>query len=360
MKEIILVGNGWAGSSFLKYIDNNKYKITVVSSNKNFTYTPLLISSIFNNIDIFYNIKNFGKIKYIRDNVKDINFNDNCILLNNLDKQINYDYLILAHGSENNTFDIEGVENNCNFINHYNIKIIKDKLNKLENKSNVVVIGCGLTGSELIGNLIDQKKYTIHAFDGYKYPLYTFNENISTYTYNHWKYNNVNTYFNKFVKKIDSNKIYYDNKFINYDMIFWCCGIKSHILSKQINNKLSLNCNYGIPVSSVLKVKNTNNVFAIGDCKYNKYNKYPKTAQVAYQEGKYLATHFNNNFQNMNPFNFYDKGQICYIGVGKSIYQNKYFESRGKLTNYFYNFIHIYNGINFDQKIQIGKDLFKF
>ena len=40
-KKIIIIGSGWAGSSFIKYIDENMYDIEVVSKNKNFIYTPL-------------------------------------------------------------------------------------------------------------------------------------------------------------------------------------------------------------------------------------------------------------------------------------------------------------------------------
>ena len=52
------------------------------------------------------------------------------------------------------------------------------------------------------------------------------------------------------------------------------------------------------------KVNKTENVFAIGDCGYNGF---PPTAQVAYQEGEYLAKNFNNNFINVKDFNFYNK-----------------------------------------------------
>ena len=59
--------------------------------------------------------------------------------------------------------------------------------------------------------------------------------------------------------------------------------------------------------------------FAIGDCAYSGY---PPTAQVAYQQGIYLAKQFNNRFENSKEFHFQDKGQIAYIGNSKSIYQN--------------------------------------
>ena len=45
-----------------------------------------------------------------------------------------------------------------------------------------------------------------------------------------------------------------------------------------------------------------NNVFAIGDCANSGF---PPTAQVAYQQGEYLANRFNNNFNNNEFFSFF-------------------------------------------------------
>ena len=356
MKDILLIGNGWAGSAFLKHIDNSQYRITVVSPKKEFVYTPLLVSSIFKDINTNYDIHKFGKIEHKKGTVESINFKNNYVKLNEKNTEIKYDYLVLAHGSEINTFNIKGVKENCFFINQENIKPIREKISSLKENSNIVIIGCGLTGSDLIGNFIDQNKYNIHAVDGLPNPLSMFNKKLHTYTKNLWENKKVNTYFGNFVKQIDSDKVFFNNSFINYDMVFWCGGIFPNLLSKKINNTLSLDCRFGIPVDTKLKVNKTENVFAIGDCGYNSF---PPTAQVAYQEGKYLAKNFNKNFINVRDFNFYNKGQICYIGNGESVYQNKNFYFKGKLTGYLNNIIHVYNGINFEQKIKFLKDLFK-
>lgn len=43
-------------------------------------------------------------------------------------------------------------------------------------------------------------------------------------------------------------------------------------------------------VDERLKVDGTDNIFALGDCTFTKY---PPTAQVAFQEGEYLANYFD-------------------------------------------------------------------
>ena len=63
----------------------------------------------------------------------------------------------------------------------------------------------------------------------------------------------------------------------------------------------------------MLKVKNTKNVWAIGDCVYSGN---PPTAQVAYQQGKYIAMRINNIDKKQDDFKFDNKGISIYTGLG--------------------------------------------
>jgi NADH dehydrogenase FAD-containing subunit len=147
---------------------------------------------------------------------------------------------------------------------------------------------------------------------------------------------------NNFITRINKNNLEIKDKKekINFDMAIWCGGIKISPLSKYINKELNLECNKGIPVNSFFQVKNQKNLFAMGDCAYSKF---PPTAQVAYQQGIYLAKYFNSNFNKNNKFEFKNKGQIGYIGNGQSVYQNDFFQGGGKIIGYFNKLVHIYN-----------------
>ncbi len=346
--KIYVVGSGWGSSSFVKNVDTSKYEVTVVSPSNNFTYTPLLANQIKDENTLEIDIKSLNNINYKKGKVINVNFKENKLITDN--NEYSYDYLVLSHGSEINTFGIDGVNENCYFIKSTeDTSKIKCKLNDLPSGSKIAVIGCSLTGSEIIGNLIDYKKFNIYAVDGLNRPLSTFNNQISNYALNLWKINSVNLYFSNFVNKIDKNKIYFKNKTVDYDMAIWCGGIKISKLSNYINKLLNLECKFGIPVNKNLKVLNTNNVYAIGDCAYSNN---PPTAQVASQQGIYLARYFNNNF-NGNDFKFNNKGQICYIGNGMSVYQNNKVYFTGKLTGYFNKVVHLYNSINLKQSINL-------
>lgn len=375
-KNITIIGSGWGCSSFIKYINMNKYNVTVISDNNKFLYTPLLTNNIFNNIDIEENIKNINyDINFIENKVLDIDFDKNQITTTN--NTLNYDNLILSHGADINTYNIPGVKEYCYFIkNKEDIYKIKNKLNELNsdsnndindnnkngNNKNISIIGSGLTGTELVGNFIDENKYSINVIDILKRPLSMFHINISNHIIELWNQNDVNMYFSNKVQKIDNEYLYLNNTKIPYDMSIWCGGLKPSELTIKINNKLNNNTNLSIPINDKLNVKysdgnnlNQNhllypNIYAIGDCTESIYL---SSAQVAYQQGKYLATNFNKEFKNIEPFQFNNKGMICYIGNNESVYQYNKFKMTGTFSYYFNNILHIYNSINMNQSFKL-------
>jgi len=353
-KTICVIGLGWASTGFLKNIDTKKYNVHVISKNSSFLYTPLLAQNIKNNRNLELEIDDINNnINYTKDEVIDIDFKNNIIYTKNNNSKICYDFLIFSHGADTNTFNIQGVNENCYFLKlNEDADIIRKKLILLPKFSNIVVIGCGLTGSEVIGTLIDYSKFNIYAIDALQRPLNIFDEKLSIQAIKLWSKNNVNTFFGYSVSLIDKNTIQFKNnsKSINYDMVLWCGGIKMSQFSIHMQKKLKLSCTKGIPVDLSLKVNDQKNIWAIGDCAYSGH---APTAQVAFQQGKYLAGQFNSEFKNANYFKYIHKGQICYIGDKKSVYQNSFFKTGGNITYYLNNFIHLYNSVNIKQSFEL-------
>jgi len=335
-KNIIIIGFGWSSIGFVQYINTSKYNVTLISKSDYFLYTPLLAQNVKYNRDLTISSKQLNKdILFVHDTVDNIDFNKNKVQ----DKY--YDYLVLSHGSSVNTFNIPGVQNNTYHLKTLEDSIkIKNKLNELPNNSKIAIIGCGLAGTELIGSLSDMKRFNLMAIDGMDRPVITFDKNLSEKVIKDWRNININMYFNNFVQRINHSSLETNKEILNFDMAIWCGGIKISELSKTVNHLLKLDNNRGIPVDKYMNVTNQSNIFAIGDCAYSGY---PPTAQVAYQQGIYLAKQFNNRFENRKEFHFQDKGQIAYIGNSKSIYQNNYLKGGGNMVYYFNNLIHLYN-----------------
>ena len=60
--------------------------------------------------------------------------------------------MVLAHGSEINTFNIKGVEEYCKLIkNNDDVDNLKQSIKNLPDNANIAVIGCSATGTEING-----------------------------------------------------------------------------------------------------------------------------------------------------------------------------------------------------------------
>jgi NADH:ubiquinone reductase (non-electrogenic) len=347
--KITIVGFGWASIGFLQEIDTSIYDVHVISDKDEFAYTPYLAQNVRNDYQITVRQNTLNKhITFHTKTVQDVDFAKQWIRASNYtdpnegDSLHKYEYLIFAHGADVNTFGIPGVQEHTLFLKtSEHSKTIGSRLAQLPDNATVAIIGCGLTGSELVGTLLDYGKYHVVAIDAMERPLPMFDATLSKMAVDLWAKENVSMYFKSAVSKVQENRIEFKDKPpIPFDLAIWCGGIKASAFTQKINQELSLVNTRGIPVGSDLQVQNADKIYAMGDCAVSGL---PSTAQVAYQQGKYLAREFNDGFQKKRIFEYKEKGQIGYIGKGQSIYQSKMFQGGGNLVYYLNNLVHLYN-----------------
>lgn len=96
---------------------------------------------------------------------------------------------------------------------------------------------------------------------------------------------------------------------IRYGTLVWCAGIKPHPFVSDfgfaMNDKGSQ-----ILVDEFLKVKDESGIYAIGDCATIDNYWLPQTAQVANQQGQYLAKALSMDEAKIKPFEFHNKVSI--------------------------------------------------
>jgi NADH dehydrogenase FAD-containing subunit len=293
-------------------------------------------------------------VKFNYDIIKDTKFDENKVV--GYDTNYDYDYLVLAHGAATNTFNIEGVDKHCFMLKtDKDAEKIRNKLSQMPENAQISVIGCGLTGTEVIGTLLDYNKFRINAIDALPRPIPTFKTELSDFVLKHWRDNLVSMYMDSSVSSVGEQFIGLKNGIkLESDMSIWCGGCKNSILTDKILNNLNLNCKKGIPIDSHLLVNNTSNVWGIGDCSFSGL---PPTAQVAYQQGGYLANMFNTghykSLESAPKFTFDDKGQIGYVGKGKSVCQLHHIKGGGNLVCYLNVLVHAYNSVSWPMRMSI-------
>ncbi|CRG96699.1 type II NADH:ubiquinone oxidoreductase, putative [Plasmodium gallinaceum] len=315
-EKVVILGSGWGGMHFLINIDFKKYDVTLISPRNYFTFTPLLPCLCSGTLSINVcteSVRNFLKKNgsvgnYLQLECTDIIYKDNYITCkdnDNNEMKINYDYLIIAVGAKTNSFNIKGVDKFAFYVKDIDdvLKIRRKFFENLEkstlpnttneekkNLLHIVIVGGGPTGVEVAGEFADfvnrevKQNYedifnfiSISIIEGGKNLLPTFTQNISDFTKYNFRNLNINVLTNYYVTEVNENYFYIqssidksDKKKFPYGVLIWASGLAqttlvNNLLKKipqQVNNKI-------LNVDSQLKVigVESNNVYAIGDCK---------------------------------------------------------------------------------------------
>jgi NADH dehydrogenase FAD-containing subunit len=146
-----------------------------------------------------------------------------------------------------------------------------------------------------------------------------------------------------FVNKIDSQKIYTNEKEFNYDLVIWTGGTKFNGFKKtslfySMNNIKEIKPR-GINVNDDFTINNKKNIFCLGDIVENKGS---ATAQNAKYQAIWLADYFNNNLDEKwiekNEFKEKELGKIIHLDDKLYVEINFYNGYLNKFFDYIIDF----------------------
>ncbi|CEP22814.1 NDI1 [Cyberlindnera jadinii] len=311
--------------------------------------------------------------------------------------EIKYDYLVSAVGAEPNTFGIPGVEENGCFLKEIpDSKKIRHKFIDSVERANllpkgdperkrlltVVVVGGGPTGVETAGELQDYIDHDLKTFmpnlveevqivliEALPVVLSMFEKKLTTFAENVLRETTIELKTRTAVAKVEPEYLIAKTKAedgtveetkIPYGVLVWATGNKPRKVVTDVFKKIpeQNQANRGLIVDEYMRVKGTNNMFAIGD---NAFAKLPPTAQVAHQEAEYLTKTLNKmaripNFHQelqsrtekvdllfqdhgFKPFKYVHLGALAYLGAEKAIanitYGAKSFYSGGGVITFY-------------------------
>ncbi len=355
-KRVVIIGGGFAGIKFAKGLQNKGFQVVLVDRSNYHNFQPLLyqvataglepdsiaepLRKLFDNYQDFY----FRMVRITK-----INPEKNTV--SSLIGELHYDYLVIATGSRTNFFD------NQQFIsNSFPLKQIPHALDlrsqilqnfekatmtkngeSEEGLMNFVLVGGGPTGVELSGALgelknhilpsdypdIDFKRMQIYLIEGHSRLLGAMSEKSGAKALKDLKRFDVKVILNTVVKDYKDNVAYLSTgQKIPTETLIWAAGVKGNLIEGLPEDSLE---NSRIIVDEYNRVKNSENIFAIGDISLFKSEKfprgYPMMAPPAIQEGKHLAKNFvyDKQGKKMKPFNYLDKGSLATIGRNKAV-----------------------------------------
>ncbi|KAL6721723.1 NADH:ubiquinone oxidoreductase [Lecanora helva] len=345
-KNLVILGTGWGAVSLLKKLDTENYNVIVISPRNYFLFTPLLPSCTTGTIEhrsIMEPIRNIlrhkkATVKYYEAEASKVDYERRVVLINDESEvkgetsstEVPFDMLVVGVGAENATFGIPGVRQHSCFLKEVGDaqQIRKRVMDCVETASfkdqsdeerkrllHMVVVGGGPTGVEFAGELQDffeqdLKKWVPEIVDNFHVTLVealpnvlpSFSKQLIDYTEKSFKEEKITIRTKTMVKNVTDKTIEAEytkpdgtkeKEVLPYGLLVWATGNALRPVVKDLMSQIPAqkDSRRGLAVNEYLVVNGTENVWAVGDCAIANY---APTAQVASQEGAFLARLFNS------------------------------------------------------------------
>ena len=244
------------------------------------------------------------------------------------------------------------------------------KLGVADETYDAIVVGGGPTGVEFAAELHDfleedlvkafprlRQDVRITLLEATDQILNSFDATLGKYTMKQFRRSKIDVRTGSIVTRVDATHVHVkDGSTFAYGLLVWSTGIgptafvKSLPFEKERNNR--------IIVDEYFRVKGYENIYAAGDCAVIAGENYPATAQVAQQEGKYLARQFNRIAKGKppEPFLYRNLGMLAYIGGYRALADLPNVKGSGYLTWLFWRSAYLTRLVSIKNKILVMFD----
>ncbi len=395
MKKVVIVGGGFAGLNLAKHLSGSKqFEVVLVDKNNYHFFPPLLyqVSTAFiepSNISYPFRklLQGHENVHFFMGEFLRVNTDRNLTETSN--GILYYDYLVLAIGTEVNFYGNENLKRNAlpmktiddalRIRNHILLRteeaVRATSTRDKKRLTNIVIAGGGPTGVEMAGMIAEMgrsiisKDYPdgglregeghIYLVDSGPVPLKTMSKTAQNEAQRVLTNLGVKILSATLVQDYQDDKVTLSNgEIILSSTLIWCSGViarKIHGLAPEAFTKGNR-----IIVDEINMVKGCNNVFAIGDLCYQTSdsaypNGHPQVAQVAIQQGQWLAENLIRAEQLMEPVAFLhqDHGKMAIISKYKAVVDLPIGSVKGFFAWLIWLFIHLLPLISFRNRMKI-------
>ncbi|HKO65941.1 MAG TPA: NAD(P)/FAD-dependent oxidoreductase [Candidatus Nitrosocosmicus sp.] len=378
-KNIVILGGGFGGIGVLKNLqkelgNKENIQITLISNNNFLLFTPMLpeiISGTIESRHIVTPIRSFCKsARFYEATVKTIDLEQRQITITHRmgkyvtesttihEHTLDFDYLVIALGSENNFFGNSNIEKygftlktigDAIVLRNHIIKVLEQAVIEQSDPGlrkallTFVVVGGGFSGIEAVGAINDFVRESVKKYYPNLYMtdirivlvsatdkiLEQIDEGLGRFALEKLKDAGVEFIMNSKVKDVTTDSALLDNNdSISCYSVVWTAGVQP---SKIISDlKCEHDKKHRITTNSYLEVDGFENiVYALGDCAsiINPYTgkPYPPTAQYAIRQSAIISHNIVSNIKNQHrgktdmdfrkrKFDYKTKGMMAEIG----------------------------------------------
>ncbi|HET6528315.1 MAG TPA: NAD(P)/FAD-dependent oxidoreductase [Balneolaceae bacterium] len=388
-KHVVIIGGGFGGISAAKKLKKVDVDVTLIDKHNHHLFQPLLYqvaTAAMSPGDIALPIRAIlGKqgMKVILGCVVDINRQEDYVELKN-GRQINFDYLIAAPGSQYNYFGNDewadyapGLKSLADGLQvRERILLSLEEAEQLDDPVlrapflTYVIIGGGPTGVEMAGAIAEIAKrnmmrdYTtfsknetrIFLVEAGPQILNGYPDSLSEKARESLENMGVRVLLNTPVIDIGPHRVSFKEGSIETPNIIWAAGVSASPLLPKLNAEQDRSGR--VMVNDDLSIPGSPRIFVIGDAAHKEDkngNVLPALAPVAIQQGEFIGKliKYELRGKKRDSFRYTDKGTMATIGRAKAVADIRGFKFSGFIAWLLWSVIHIFFLIGFRNRVRV-------
>ncbi|MGI8526613.1 MAG: NAD(P)/FAD-dependent oxidoreductase [Pseudolabrys sp.] len=388
-RRIVIIGAGFGGLACAKGLAGTGAQVTLIDRRNYHLFVPLLYqvaTAALSPADIARPIRRIiGKYRNIETVLGEIAGIDAATKRVQLSggRSISYDRLVLATGSQYSYFGhpewqrfAEGPRSldearriRARLLTAFERAEGSVDTVERERLMTIIIVGGGPTGVEMAGAVgeltrqalardfrnIDPRRARILLVEAGPRILSSFPQALADYAIRALERLGVAVLTGQPVEHIDVDGAMVGGKRIDAGTVIWGAGVQASPVGKLLG--VPLDRTGRIAVDGDLSVRGLSDVYALGDIALaldEQGQPLPALAQVAKQQGEYLAKLLGKPGKEIGPFRFNNRGNTAVIGRNAAVFDFGRFQIKGRFAWLLWALIHVYLLVGFENRLQVA------
>lgn len=309
MRKIVIVGGGFAGSTAARKLEAD-FDVTLIDTKDYFEFTPGVLRTIvdpshLDSIQVRHE-DYLRQAKFVHDEVIRVKKDQ----VQTKDKAFDFDYLLLCCGSSYRLPFKEG-----DLVKASRGATLQRFHDELEKARSVLIVGGGVVGVELAGEIMDRYDKKITIVQGADKLMPRSEDRVRRYAENFLKKKGARIVYGSFVKDKKGKEFKTSQgSSIKADIGFMCTGITPNTGCLQKDYSASLGKRKHALVNEYLQLDGHKNIFCLGDMNNIREE---KLAQTAERHACTAVQSIHNVEKGKEPIRYVPKKRPMIISLGR-------------------------------------------
>lgn len=405
--KLLVLGCGFGGYSLLRRVQRKHWDVTLLSPRNYFLFTPLLPSAVTGTVEIRSILeparRHLRGVQVVEGFAESVDWDRHQVLCRGAVAgetfSLSYDSLVIAVGAAVGDYGIPGVSEHARKLASVeDARAIRRGIleqfaraeipglseGQIRQRLTFIVCGGGPTGIEAAAEIHDlledelarsypelAPRARVIVVEALGRLLSSFDQALAAYTLRHFGREGIEVRTGAKVQAIEPEAVVLEGgERISCGLVLWAGGNAPVPFARALG--IPLDRRGRLVVDDHLRLAGKEGAYAVGDCAAVGEPPLPATAQVAQQQGEYLAHALDRQRagRSAEPFHFKAAGMLAYIGGGQALADLPQVKWSGRGAWLFWRSVYLTKLVSLSNKIKVlfdwtkarlfGRDLSRF